>query len=393
MRTRRARILLMMAAALCFCLFYSLSAVCFAAKGDEVMAARKVISVVFDDSGSMDGDSFDYANYSMQALTALLNEQDSLFLTYMNDSMDAKGNYSYTTMDLRNPDQAVKRIRKRKNNGGGTPIESVVAAKKVLDKKKSSDLSDQFWLVILTDGATTGNLKALLQKYKAQKMSNGSELNIVYLAIGSGAISIPKDPGKHLYCFDAPTAPDITTTMAKLANLVSGRIQVKKVTYGADKKTVQFTSKIPIFSFSVFSQQSKATVTAAKTSEGDLNTLRNIGLESPTSSLFGNAAVVSQKNSDGTSAVIPAGTYTVVFSKNVDLKKLIIQYEPAIDLKAVITSGGKEIPDPNQITAGEKATISFIPVVPGTDDEIDKNLLPAGISWKTSYGRNAECGQ
>ena len=51
---------------------------------------KKIISVVYDDSGSMAGERWTYANYSLQTLTSLLNTQDELYVTYMSDPSDAK---------------------------------------------------------------------------------------------------------------------------------------------------------------------------------------------------------------------------------------------------------------------------------------------------------------
>jgi hypothetical protein len=50
-------------------------------------AAKKIISVVYDDSGSMwdANDSWAAANYAMQAFAALLNADDEMYITYMSD--------------------------------------------------------------------------------------------------------------------------------------------------------------------------------------------------------------------------------------------------------------------------------------------------------------------
>ena len=47
---------------------------------------RKIVSVVYDDSGSMDGDKWAYANYAMQSFCGMLNSDDQLFITYMSHS-------------------------------------------------------------------------------------------------------------------------------------------------------------------------------------------------------------------------------------------------------------------------------------------------------------------
>ena len=57
---------------LCFTLVFP-GTVCADDTGDEVRAAKKIISVVYDDSGSTEGECWVYINYAIQALTALLN--------------------------------------------------------------------------------------------------------------------------------------------------------------------------------------------------------------------------------------------------------------------------------------------------------------------------------
>ena len=59
----------------------------------ESLYIRKIVSVVYDDSGSMKGDKWAYANYAMQAFCGMLNSEDQLYITYMDDSQTVS-NYS-----------------------------------------------------------------------------------------------------------------------------------------------------------------------------------------------------------------------------------------------------------------------------------------------------------
>ena len=50
----------------------------------KMKASRKIVSVVYDDSGSMKKESnWSSANYAMQAFAALLNKEDGMYITYM----------------------------------------------------------------------------------------------------------------------------------------------------------------------------------------------------------------------------------------------------------------------------------------------------------------------
>lgn len=355
-----------------------------AATGDEIRAAKKIISVVYDDSGSMGGERWVYANYAMQALTAQLNAQDELYITYMSQPGTASkvslSDISGAVSDIRNWTQS-----------GNTPIQAVDTAKDKLDSISESDSAVQFWLVILTDGDFGSNvIQNRLSSFKGSRMSNGSTLNIVYLAMGQGANTASADERKGLYTYHAKDTRDINDAMAEIANLVSSRIRADKLKQ-VDDTTVSFRSDLPLYSISVLTQQSTASVVSAKSSENTLNVNRNIGLDASdpfyysSAKLFGNAAVINLTDGAGTSSVIDAGTYTITFSEPVDVKDLVIQYEPAIGLKMKVTRGGVEIQDPNTLGSGEKVNIELIPVIPGTDKEIDSGSLPNGISWSIEY--------
>ena len=48
----------------------------------ESLYIRKIVSVVYDDSGSMEGDKWANANYAMQTFCGMLNSEDQLYITY-----------------------------------------------------------------------------------------------------------------------------------------------------------------------------------------------------------------------------------------------------------------------------------------------------------------------
>ena len=53
----------------------------------ESLYIRKIVSIVYDDSGSMTvGGKWAYANYAMQSFCGMLNSEDQLFITYMSSA-------------------------------------------------------------------------------------------------------------------------------------------------------------------------------------------------------------------------------------------------------------------------------------------------------------------
>ena len=97
----------------------------------ESLRCKKIISVVYDDSGSMSGNNEAYANYSMQTFAAMVNKGDELYITYMSDCMNSR---RIDTSDLLN---AVGNIRNHASNGN-TPYEAVETAMNRLKQSKDS---------------------------------------------------------------------------------------------------------------------------------------------------------------------------------------------------------------------------------------------------------------
>ena len=213
-------------------------------------AAKKIISVVYDDSGSMwdENDSWAAANYAMQAFAALLNADDEMYITYMSDvGTNQEGAKS---VNLSDPQGAVNAIKADSQGGGGTPLKSVEIALDKLESVKSTDETDQYWLVILTDGAMSANgakaknLQSLLNSCKGMKMSNGSVLRTYYMGIGNAA-AVNDDPGKGLYSIMAGF--DIVPALSDVANKVSGRMKFASGEINqVDGKTVKLYSEIPL---------------------------------------------------------------------------------------------------------------------------------------------------
>ena len=382
MRKRAARFCALI---LGFCLLFTMIPQVFADTGDEVRAAKKIISVSYDDSTSMKGDRWVYANYATQALTALLNSQDELYITYMSDPYNAR---SISLADL---EGSVGSIRNW-NHAANTPGAALDTAKKKLDGISESDPSAQFWLIIFTDGdLNDSTIEDKVNAYKKSTMSNGSTLNVVYLAMGASTTR-GKDVDNQkssVYGFDADDDSQIAKTMVDIANLISARITADNVKQ-VNETTISFQSKLPLYSISVLTQGSSASVTAAKTQEDNLNIDRNIGLDAKepfgntSTRLLGNAAVITHA-SGGSNQIIPASTYTITFSEPVDVKNLVVQYEPAIGIDMLITKDGIQLSSADSLYTGDKVDIELIPVIPGTNQQISDSDLPKGISWRIEH--------
>ena len=360
----------------------------YAAQGDEVRAAKKIISLVYDDSGSMMGDPWGYANYATQGLMALLNEQDELFITYLSEPDQSR---AVDTSDLQGAVNAMHDWEQ----AGGTPAEALYTARNTLDRVIEEDPSVEYWLMVMTDGGFydfrgNDNLISLLKDNAGDEMPNHSTLRVAYLGMGAGSENVPEDESKGLYSWNSGSNDEIIAGVNDMAGTVSGRIMVDNAKQVNDT-TISFSSELPLYSISVLSQNSKAIVKQAKTREETLKVVRNIGLDanteqSPDLTLNGNAAVINKLDKSGDTEVIPADTYELLFSEPVDISNLVIQYEPAIGLLSELKREGITLDVHNDtIRNADVLDVSFTPVIPGTDAEIPVGQLPKGISWEISY--------
>lgn len=356
-----------------------------AAEGDEIQAAKKIISVVYDDSGSMKGDRWVYASYATQALVALLNEHDELYITYMSSPSKSE------KVDLRNIDKVIQNIQNW-NQTGGTPGEAIDTAWEKLRDVSEKDPSAQYWLVILTDGEIElkTDLQSKLESMRGDRMSNGTGLNVVYMGMGPGAAKANGDPDRGLYTYHADTNRLINDTMKDVANLISGRLAVPEIIQ-IDPVTIQISSGLPLYSISVLLQGSGAEIVSAETGGGRLKLVRDLGLSSidpfrqTGTVLQGKAGVLVLMDQANKTQVIPAGTYTITFSEPVSEDQVTIQVEPAIGLKIDIYRGGELVTDFGDLETDDAVDIYLRPVIAGTDQTILPGNLPKGIKWSVEY--------
>ena len=381
--------------------------------GSEVMAPKKIVSLVFDDSSSMyeDGvDSWAEANYATQVFAALMNPQDEFYITYMSKcDVDGAGNVigSAGEVDISDPQAAADKIRTTMTDWNLTPIESVMVAEEQLASIDESDPTTQFWLVIMTDGEfqintdneTYQSIQKACDELKGTPMSNGSPLRIFYYGIGSSSYSVKDDPGNGL---EAEKSDDIVGTLNDVANTIAGRLKYddKDIKF-VGEKTIEVSSRIPLYSLSAFTQNSQAEVTSAKTEDTEGNELvldfNNAKVQSPepedvfgpkservdgfedieSPDLHGNVSVISNQDQ-----VIPAGKYTIEFSAPIDKKSLVLMYQPAVTLALTMFIDGNEVKTGAQVTEGSDIELRMTLVDPSTGKEMDKSLLPSGTDYE-----------
>lgn len=336
----------------------------------------KVIGVVYDNSGSMDGDRQRYAEYAMKSLIAMMNPTDEMYITPMN-ALDSDDKYNRPfAVDLTGTDRQAQldklfsSSRRWYTAAKGTPFSAVRDTVALLqEKQRQSDAVNEekeYWLVILTDGYfdDVGYNDLGMEIRKFFDPSCMHDLHIVYFGMGvpaEGALSASERavrrameamkalkaelPSSGLTNYEIPaTDPSaLPAVMQQIANQLTGRFFVNDgVTLGADGKTVSVKIGGEGFDYavrrlSVLLQDSANRITSAVFTAEEGGSSMDLQVRRPcvvsphkdiASAIKGLYSAVVETESGG----IKNGTLTLSFTSAVKLADLTVLAEPALQL-------------------------------------------------------------
>lgn len=403
----------------------------YAAREDTVYV-RKHVSLLYDNSGSMKMPltgtknlKWAYGSYAAQMFAGLLNDMDTLSVTFMN-SKDAAGQiHSSLTDSISLPmtgdrqAQVTKLLERTGWATGNTPVTSIHDALDVLIRqglKSDAELAgaelsgaEQYWLVLTTDGVfdTSEADKEAYYNLPAdevaatieQILDDYSSLQVVYFALGA-----KNDTSKYkavdfgtystltaypnFTSFYAEDQDKIVDTMQTLSNRISGRYAVSEG-LSADGNTVTMTisgESSPVRNIAVLAQRTNARLVSAKMADGTaLDIVRSARVEYPQNeeydqmdpgTLGGYSAVVSCG-----AGKIPAGKVVLTFDQPVSVSDLSLMYEPAIyvslDLQRQTADGGwEDVPYSGKLVEGDTLRVQYAICEDGSDEPIDPARLP-----------------
>ncbi len=370
----------------------------------ESLYVHKIVSVVYDDSGSMSGNKWAYANYAMQTFCGMLNSDDQLFITYMSKSLN-NSNYNPEKIDLSAAgiQNSVDSIRNHKKSSS-TPYSAVEKAFNKLKSVNDSNPNTQYWLVVITDGEfdecsnmSKDKKKSYLNDhfydYAESVMPNGTEPQVTFLGIGD-IVSPDEDQTNGVYTYSASDAAGIIKAMSDMADKISGRTRlqakdIKKI----DDKTIQVSSSIPLLNVAVFAQGSQVKVTKAEHSnKTPLSVNRNVSLSYPGHSELVGGAFLLESSSD----IIDSGKYNITFDSSIDVNDIIILFEPAIEVRMTISVNGTEISDRSKLSdvmEKDKISVSCKIYEMETNTEIDPSDLPSGTKFEITVYENGQVSE
>ncbi|MDO5559243.1 MAG: hypothetical protein Q4F95_06545 [Oscillospiraceae bacterium] len=214
-------------------------------------AGHLIVSMVYDDSESMEGTKAMYCNYTFQMFLSLFSEKDELFITYMNKPR-ASANYS-----IRDNRQArVDNLRDHRQ-GVFTPITAVETAYNRLLNQQGG-INDSYWLVVLTDGEfhdTAGKqlrdnyLDDYFRAYTNAEMPNGTKVNILYVGIGEGLTLPTESTDRNIHVYSAYTPEDILNILNASGEFFSDCLladSFPSISYEIQNNVLQINTDVPL---------------------------------------------------------------------------------------------------------------------------------------------------
>ncbi len=350
------------------------------AQNDSVRA-RKIVSILYDDSGSMENEKWEYTSYAIQCFAAMLNKEDILDITYM--STHTSGALSIDTAKRK---ESVEEIRNH-SYSAGTPIESIDSAYNAMFSHNDSNLNTQYWLIVMTDGqmGSTDQVESKINDYAEKTMPNGTKPHIIFMTIcDTGNQFTPSLSKSNTKVVKALTADEVINTISDISCDIAGRFPVPKDDIDfIDKRTVKVRTDVPLYYMGVLTQRSSALVDSIVGVEGNNLQLEcNVPVKLPEKytenmtpdeidALKGNVSLFCSTNSN-----IAPDTYTITFTEDISENDLVIMLEPAISLRLVVSSDGTVIDDLSTLAENQVVDIEAVLFEAGTNNRILPSMLP-----------------
>ncbi|MEB9684868.1 hypothetical protein BK742_25285 [Bacillus thuringiensis serovar pingluonsis] len=316
------------------------------AKGEE--AKERVVSLVYDDSGSMrNNDRWKYANYALQSLVALLDEKDKFSYVPMSKPNDPL-NISLAKDKRQTEIEGIGAWKTYLN----TPFSAVETAMQSIKKEADIDGKREFWLIVLTDGAfndlekdKVGGKEQILQKLAQFK----KEMDVKKISLHPVLITMEEDLGqqekaqlntfkeiwkKEINGVTMPSSGEdgIVKSVNQVAALVANRDPFSSVESIVKTKVVgkkvEITTPFPLKRMTLVRQSPSLPDYQVKQISKPLQLQSSFSIHAPgEAKLFGNIVHISTENEE----VIKPGTYTIEVDQEIEKEGLQVLVEPALN--------------------------------------------------------------
>ena len=336
---------------------------------------KKIISIVYDDSGSMDNKDEDwaYASYSIQNLIGLINNGDELNVVKMSKPTTS------ITFDISNSQSRINAINETKNwrAKGNTPFTAVETAVDWLKNKKQeyrNSNATSYYLIIITDGEFGTNYPSNMNSYLNDlktTMAN-SKYEGIFVAIGNNVPNYTKKDWtsiKENYLIESSNSNDIINAMFKTSGLILGQGNKNtELDITTKDNSISFNSYFPLKKFIIYEQNQNINIKNITLNEIEASITNDFNTTYPGNKNITSRIIhIEEKNSN----YIPPGKIAIDFDSKIDISnnKLKILVEPAVnvELKALDKSG-KIIDNLNNYSFKENELVDFIAYVTSSID-------------------------
>ncbi len=353
-------------------------------------APKRVINLVYDDSGSMiitdikdkNGkvvekdkkvDTWCQAKYAIEVFASLMDDNDTLNIYVMSS-------YTKPKLVLKGSDGAEANVSKVHNMitaANNTPFGSVKQAYSDLVKT----VADEKWLVVLTDGEfqNVDNIDA----YFAQKET---DIKVMFLGMGPQADGITPNEANNIFYKEAKNNSEILKQVTDISTQIfnSDRLNVN-----ASSKTFSFD--VPMAELVVFAQGANVKINGIKNSDGKLfsSLTRSVTVKYSDKPATNYSDFIISKDLLGSVATFKddfiAGEYTIDVS---GAETIEIYYKPNVEIAAYLKDGnGDEVTDLTDLEAGEY-TIDFGFVKGGTSEKVLQSKLLGDVTYEAKVTNN-----
>ncbi|PEB15710.1 vWA domain-containing protein [Bacillus toyonensis] len=316
------------------------------AKGEE--AKERVVSLVYDDSGSMrNNDRWKYANYALQSLVALLDEKDTFSYVPMSKPNNPL-NISLTKDKRQTEIEGIGAWKTYLN----TPFSAVETAMQSIKKEADIDGKREFWLIVLTDGAfndlekdKVGGKEQITKKLTDFK----KEMDVKKISLHPILITMEEDLGqqekeqlntfkeiwkKEINGVTMPSSGEdgIVKSVNQVAALVANRDPFSSVESIVKTKVVgkkvEITTPFPLKRMTLVRQSPSLSNYQVTQISKPLQLQSSFSIHAPgEAKLFGNIVHISTENQE----VIKPGTYTIEVDRDIEKEGLQVLVEPALN--------------------------------------------------------------
>lgn len=395
--------------------------------GQASYTKNKIVSVLFDNSGSMKNDGgtvyrWEYAKYALQTLMTTLGKNDKLIITPMNKTGSTAKVEEYTdpsvievNLSAEDREAEIQRVINAsffaQAPTGQTPPKGIeVAVDQLVHRfgmKLTSEVAadeeseNEYFLVVLTDGAFTGiggdkNKTAAL--FEAD-LSKYASFQSIYIGFDVNALDLSDAPSlqnkANFTAYKAANTSEIGGVMQSVANRITGRYPLK-LNVDPNSKTV----RIPLsdVDFSLRTVTVMATNTNARPDASILPTYNGVpvsvsqeaAFDSPVNEMKGGFTTVLSR---GTSATFSGGELVLTLDEAPGANAVIsVLLEPALSLEPVIEvndGGTRKAVDAAYINShmkkGDTVYLSYRIVEQDTGKVIDPSAIGGTSSARVTY--------